>query len=899
MRQSFLFAALISAVLLTVTETYPRGPLLAIEKGDVARVREILIDEVRLYAILENVCLAGTSPSGVEALDSHKIPYHVVVRDMRPEGYYLATVAPSGYGPDLNSLDGVLYRDRDVSVVEASVSQADALARAGFELVRLVPLAVKDRSQVHREDLTLGKRTSDGFIEKLVREVSRDSLESYLRTLEGFRTRYSYTDSCWSAGQWIYDEFQSFGMDASFHYYDVGPDQWRNVIATIPGKRDSTVIVIICGHFDSISEDPWNLAPGAEDNGSGTAAVIEAARVLSKAEHMYTLRFICFSGEEQGLLGSANYVAEAFGRGDDIAAAMNFDMVGYTDDSHYDILVLYDSISVWLGNLVMTGSRFSESEAHSFRYTSPSSDHWYFQQYGYSATTSFHISRTHGYPYYHTINDTVGNLNPDFLAQVVKMAVASMAMLGNGYPEPPLPPDYVSAVDAGTGGGLKIDWPPSQTPGVLGYNVYYGRSSRRYEEPVYAGDTNSLLLNGLVNGSPYFVSVTAIDDYAEGGYSREAAAVPREIPSPPESLMLKPIYLGMNLSWKPNPELDLAGYNVYRGEQSGGPYDVVNPTLVLDTAYSDSGLASGHAYYYVVTAVDTTDLESAYSEERSSRPLSFDHGILLVDETKNGSVGILVPDSLQDAFYARLLMGYQFDSWDCDSSALPAISTMGMYSTIIWRAEDFYDHFLSEQADDLAYYLSYGGKLWLIGWKAVSALMTSGEYPFSFAPGDWPYDYLRLSSSDNSGSVGLVTARGDGGYPGVSVDSTKVPAGWNGSLILIDTAVPHDSEVVLRFLSDGSDTTFDGQPIATRYLGSEFKVVFFGFPLYYMKESEAGFVVDAVLSDLDEPKGMDEKLEARLRQEGVKLHQSYPNPFSQSTRISVFLGRESLEKGVP
>jgi len=898
-RKSFFLAVLISAVVMSAGEADPRDPLLAIEKADMALVEQILIDELHPYAVLENVYLTGVSQLGVEALNLHHIPYQVVVEDMKPEGYYLVTIAVSGYGPDLNSLSGVLYRDRDVLVLEADELQAEALSQIGFELVRLMPLAIKDRGQIRREDLTLGRRTSDGFIEKLVREVSGDSLESYLRALDGFRTRYSYTDSCWSAGQWIYDRFQSFGVDASFHYYDWGAEHWRNVVGTIPGKTDSTVIVIICGHFDSMSGDPWNLAPGAEDNGSGTATVIEAARVLSKEEHDYTLRFICFSGEEQGLLGSYYYVTEAFARGDKIAAALNFDMVGYTDDFHYDLSARYDSNSIWLGSMMSAASRFSLAELYPFYYISPSSDHWYFQQYGYPATFSIHISRTHGYPFYHSVYDTAGNLNPQFLAEVTKTAVASMAMVGNRYPRAPLPPGSIAAMDAGVGGTLQIDWSPSETPGVLGYNVYYGLSPRKYEEPVYGGDTTQLLLSELENDTLYFVAVTAIDDNAEGGYSREAAAVPREIPSPPESLNLMPTYLAMDLFWRSNSELDLAGYNVYRGTQSGGPYQMVNPMLVVGTVYSDSGLSSGQIYYYVITAVDTTDLESGYSEERSAPPLSFDQGILLVDEMKNGSAGILVPDSLQDQFYARVLSGYQFDSWDCDSNGLPGITTMGMYSTIIWRAEDFYEHFLAEHADDLAYYLSYGGKLWLIGWKAIGALMAAGDYPFSFVAGDWPYDYLHLSSSDNSASVVLVTAQGVGGYPSVSVDSTKVPAAWNGSLILIDTAVPLDADTLLTFLSDGSDTTFDGQPIATRYLGADFKAVFFGFPLYYMKETEAGVLVDAVLSDLDEPKGIDEGLEARLRQEGVKLHQNYPNPFSRVTKISVLLSGEFPGKGTP
>ncbi|TET46611.1 M28 family peptidase, partial [candidate division TA06 bacterium] len=756
MKQSFIFALLIGVAIFTATAAQSQQLLLAIEKVDLERAQEYLVDDFSLYAILERDCLIGTSSRGTVTLRSCHIPYRLISRDMKPEGYYLVTLPPFIHGLDFSSLDNILYRQEDVAVVGANRQQAELLSQKGFELVSLMPLAIKERVSIHRGDLILKKRSADGLIEKLVREVSADSIECYLRALEGFVTRYSPTDSCWSAGQWIYDKFQSFGVDASFHYYDWDGNHWRNVIGTIPGKSDSTVIVVICGHFDSISHTPWDLAPGAEDNGSGTAVVIEAARVLGKENHPYTLRFICFSGEEQGLVGSYYYATEAFTRGDNIAAAMNFDMVGYTDDYHWDLWAGYDSNSIWLGNMMLGASRFSQLELFVNYDVIPASDHWPFQQYGYSATFATELSATDDYPFYHSIHDTVGNLNMEFLAEVAKMGVVSMAMVGNGYPEPSLPPESVYVRDAGVGGTVQVEWTPSLTPDILGYNVYYGFSSRRYEKPVYAGDTTNFRLGGLQDDTVYFVSVTAIDNDTESGYSMETDVVPGQTPHPPESLRLVPTYLGMDLFWGPNSELDLAGYNVYRSTDPGGPYQSVNPALVADTTYCDSGLTAGLMHYYVITAVDTTELEGRYSEEVGAFPMSFDHGILLVDGTQNEVGPLLVPDSIEDKFYQELLAGYEFYSWDCDSNGSPTISTMGLYSTLIWRAENPFlsEPYLLENAQNLGYYLAQGGQLWLIGWWAIRELMAYGSYPFTFAPGDWPYDYLHLSSSDNTGPVG-------------------------------------------------------------------------------------------------------------------------------------------------
>jgi len=69
----------------------------------------------------------------------------------------------------------------------------------------------------------------------------------------------------------------------------------------------------------------------------------------------------------------------------------------------------------------------------------------------------------------------------------------------------------------------------------------------------------------------------------------------------------------VSLSWTASTSLDIAGYNVYRGSASGGPYTLLNSSLVLGTAFTDSTVAAGQAYYYVCTAVDTNNNESVYS----------------------------------------------------------------------------------------------------------------------------------------------------------------------------------------------------------------------------------------------------------------------------------------------
>ncbi|MCP4229247.1 MAG: M28 family peptidase, partial [bacterium] len=116
---------------------------------------------------------------------------------------------------------------------------------------------------------------------------------------------------------------------------------WENVIGELPGKTRPEEIYIICAHYDSTSDSPWYIAPGAEDNGSGTAGVLHLAKIMSQYDFASTIRFCTWSGEEEGLEGSYAYAAEAFDRGDDIRAVYNMDMIAYMDDDTYDSTVGY------------------------------------------------------------------------------------------------------------------------------------------------------------------------------------------------------------------------------------------------------------------------------------------------------------------------------------------------------------------------------------------------------------------------------------------------------------------------------------------------------------------------------------------------------------------------------
>ncbi|MFI5152388.1 MAG: M28 family metallopeptidase [Chitinophagales bacterium] len=192
----------------------------------------------------------------------------------------------------------------------------------------------------------------DPQIEKMVEAINADSLKSDIMTLVGFGTRHtlsSVTDpkrGIGAAREWILSRFREDAahapgkMTVELDEWTLQPDGKRidapanmgNAMAILQGTDTSDKrILIISGHMDSRVSDVMNKtadAPGANDDGSGTAAVIECARVMSRNSFPCTIIFVAFCGEEQGLYGSQHLAARAVENAWDLAAVLNNDIIG-------------------------------------------------------------------------------------------------------------------------------------------------------------------------------------------------------------------------------------------------------------------------------------------------------------------------------------------------------------------------------------------------------------------------------------------------------------------------------------------------------------------------------------------------------------------------------------------
>jgi photosystem II stability/assembly factor-like uncharacterized protein len=208
-------------------------------------------------------------------------------------------------------------------------------------------------------------------------------------------------------------------------------EAWLNVIATKTGTVHPDEQVIICGHFDDTSEQPQVRAPGADDNGSGSAAVVDAARIFAGVNFERTVKFCLWNGEEQGLLGSAAYAEEAYARGDDIWGVFNFDMIAWdgNHDGDADLHCGLMSSSIALGEIVegvITDYGLNlDPELITFG-SSGSSDHASFWDYDYAAMLGIEDFSDFN-PFYHTTGDNLSNIMPDYFTEFVKASVGAVA----------------------------------------------------------------------------------------------------------------------------------------------------------------------------------------------------------------------------------------------------------------------------------------------------------------------------------------------------------------------------------------------------------------------------------------------------------------------------------------
>ena len=261
----------------------------------------------------------------------------------------------------------------------------------------------------------------------IIDQVTVSMMEGYIQALQDIGPRVTGTSGTEEAARYITAHFQSLGLTVREDPWEYRDYEDVNIEAILPGvNRSSNRVFVICAHYDTVQG-----SPGADDDGSGTAAVMAAAQVLSQFQFQHTIKFVTFSGEEQGLLGSHEYARVANETGVNIVGVLNADMIGYTEteEGRTQIEIQETPESMWLTNVSIAFSQeYRESidlqvvrdSAH------PYSDHYSFIRYGFNATFFFEYEFN---DYYHSPEDVIENMDLDYCTRVTRLMVGTLAEL--------------------------------------------------------------------------------------------------------------------------------------------------------------------------------------------------------------------------------------------------------------------------------------------------------------------------------------------------------------------------------------------------------------------------------------------------------------------------------------
>jgi hypothetical protein len=399
------------------------------------------------------------------------------------------------------------------------------------------------------------KAEPNPVIQGYLSEVSASNITATVQHLQNYGTRDSYQPQSIQAQNWLYSQFEQLGLSVQTQDFTMpGGSASDNVIATKLGTKYPNEYVVVGGHYDSRSSA--STAPGADDNASGTAAVLEIARILSQYEFDRSIIFCAFSGEEYGLYGSSAYASSCAQQGKDIFGYFNLDMIGYLQlgnsimttliypQSALELANFYTSVcSVYLPNFIIQPGSFTGGD----------SDHTSFNNNGFMGIFPFENINAYS-PYIHTANDVVGTSynNENQAAIFTKASLASIVTMANML----MPPSNLVAIPGD--GFVTLQW--SEMFDIDNFKIY------RNGEYLSSTTSNTFTDFGVENGTQYAYYITAI--YSESGNESAPSNTAMATPMPPIDLPLFLNFENGSPYWNLQPSWGITSSAYYSASHS-------------------------------------------------------------------------------------------------------------------------------------------------------------------------------------------------------------------------------------------------------------------------------------------------------------------------------------------
>jgi hypothetical protein len=436
------------------------------------------------------------SPGAGTEVKRVRLFHNNTVRTIAPE--YEWTVSPDGTQILIGAeRDGdTVSPDRGVYVVDLrqKVTKADLLKRLRANLASEQAL----KAEGTRMFLPIA-----ADVRRTVAQASPTRIFSYEKALYDFDSKHITQPGNRRAAAFLSDTYRSFGYEPEYQWFDAATPQntqpsapigapadpsradagvrTANVVATLRGTVNPELVYVVSSHYDSVT-----AGPGADDDSSGTAALLEAARVMAGHPMPATIVFASFTGEESGLLGSREFVRRAVAAKVHVVGALNNDMIGWTNDSRLDNTIRYSNPGIrdLQHAAAMLFTRLITYDARYFKGTDAVS---FYDAYGdiVGGIGSYPVL---GSPHYHQSTDRLEFENHQLITETSKTTIATLMMLASS-------PSRLTRlkVDSYTGGTASLSWAPSPEHGVTSYIVAYGPASDRFRHRVTVTQTHAVL----------------------------------------------------------------------------------------------------------------------------------------------------------------------------------------------------------------------------------------------------------------------------------------------------------------------------------------------------------------------------------------------------------------------
>jgi len=280
------------------------------------------------------------------------------------------------------------------------------------------------------------------LIREMMNQVSMDSLEATVQHLQDYQNRMWNSQNAFNASDWIAGRMTALGLEVEQQPFYAstwtGSGQAApNVIGIQRGTLYPDVYVVCGSHFDSFSYEAMyggGTCPGADDNATGVASVLESARIMTQYEFEYSIIYCAYGCEEMGLYGSEAYASRCQQEGMEILGYFNNDMNGYLYGDQIHIDCIYPNSVAPIGDYYMNvGSvYFPELPIRHVNFNEGDSDHTSFNNHGYMGIYPFEDYQ-HYSPNIHTPNDLIGpSVNSfEMSQQYCRMNIGCLAEIAN------------------------------------------------------------------------------------------------------------------------------------------------------------------------------------------------------------------------------------------------------------------------------------------------------------------------------------------------------------------------------------------------------------------------------------------------------------------------------------